>query len=84
MMDLEAAVQDIKDNCKEHTKEINERLSGGQTRFAEHTLKIEALEKNYDRMCKKFDLINSRVSQILGAVVTACILLALNLMLGYF
>jgi hypothetical protein len=83
-MDMETAVKEIKDNCKAHTKEINERLADGQTRFAEHTLKIEVLEKNYERMCRKFDLINSRVSQILGAVVTACILLALNLLLGYF
>ena len=75
---LIAAIEKIKEHCVSRGKEVDRSISDGMVSFARYDERIAYLENKYDRMCQKLDVINSRVSYVLGGVAVACILLAIN------
>ena len=75
---LVAAIEKIKEHCTLRAREVDHHLSEGRISFARYDERIAYLENKYDRMCQKLDVINSRMSYVLGGVAVACILLAIN------
>ena len=75
---LVTAIEKIKEHCTLRAKEVDRAIADGSVNFARYDQRITYLEDKYDRMCIKLDVINSRVSYVLGGVAVACILLAVN------
>ncbi len=78
---IDRAVEEIRKHCTDQGNRFAERLSQGNETFARHEERINYLEGKYDRICHKIDGMNARVTAIMGGVIVACILLAINLVL---
>lgn len=78
----EEAMKEIQKYCRERQIEVDARFANGATKFAVQDGRITELEKDYSNLCNKFIAMNGRLNQILGSVVVACILLAINLLIG--
>ncbi len=78
----EEALRELEQFCRKRHVEVDARLASGATTFALHDSRLTELEKDINNLCAKFLTMNARLNQILGSVVVACILLAINLMIG--
>lgn len=85
------AIDDIRKHCIERSTTVNERLLAGAETMAQHETRITTTEEHYkitckkiDRLSDKIDVINSRIPALLGGIVVACILLAINVVIGAF
>ena len=81
---MEEAVKDLQKFCRERERVIDARLSEGAKTFENHEGRIKELEKDTSNLCAKFMVMNNRLNQILGSVVVACVLLAINILIGRF
>ncbi len=79
---LDRAVESIRQHCTQQGDKFTARLAQGNETFARHEERINYLESKYDRLCGKLDTMNTRMTAILGGIVVACILLAINMVMG--
>jgi hypothetical protein len=81
---VEEAIKEIQKFCRERQSEVDLRFANGSKKFENHEGRIREVEKDTDNLCIKFIAMNNRLSQILTSVVIACIMLAINLLIGRF
>jgi predicted RNase H-like nuclease (RuvC/YqgF family) len=81
---VEEAIKEIQKYCRERESKTDAQFAAGSKKFENHEGRIRELEKDTDNLCQKFMTMNNRLNQILGSVVVACILLAINLLIGRF
>lgn len=84
MAKVEQLLKEHVDYCRQYQAELTKRLETGSKTFVEHEGRIKNLEKTVDSLCEKWAGMNNRLNQILGSIVVAAILLAINLLVGRF
>jgi hypothetical protein len=75
----EPELKELQKFCTERHREVEKGFSDIAILLTRHDGRIGETEKDCESLCEKFKGMNNRLNQILGSVVIACIMLAINL-----
>ena len=78
---VEPELKELQKFCNVRHREVDKGFSDIAILLTRHDGRIGETEKDCESLCEKFKSMNGRLNQILGAVVIACIMLTINMII---